>query len=182
MTQTFCSFWHSLHLSVDLITSTVSINKTWVAVVSFQAQQKEQKVFHFLNPAKIIELIYIQWEDWFTGSESPQKFLCVSFSLLLLHSEKKNCLLVLCFQKIQSAQSKYLIAIKRKRFRSTFYPWCHRRNKNQSFLDLNPVTDRFFVLFYLVIYHLIPCSQLGPPLTELTFRIYSFQCWHVCCK
>lgn len=40
----------------------------------FPNTEKEKKLFHFPNPVKIMELIYIQWEDWFTGSESPKIF------------------------------------------------------------------------------------------------------------
>lgn len=69
---------------LDLICSTVSTDKTWVAVVSFQTQKKKKKLFHFPNPVKIMELIYIQWKIGLLGLNPPKffmyKFLFVSLT------------------------------------------------------------------------------------------------------
>lgn len=61
----------------------------------------------------------------------------IRFSLFLLVTERKDWLAgwlvwFVLLPKIQLTQSKYLMAIKRNRFRNTVAAWCHRAGDNLS--------------------------------------------------
>lgn len=165
MTQTFSSFWHLLHSSVVPICSTVSINKAWLAVVSSKKSKKEQKNLLLPESTDIhgTHLYSVERKLGLLGL-NPQRSFSIYDKILfvsLIHWSKGLGFFVL-LPKIQLTQSKYLVAIKRNRFRSTLYPWRHRTYL--SFRLEASYSWGFCSVFCLVIYPLIPHFPFGSSL------------------